>query len=179
MQISYDEMLELASLGAGVMHNRSIEFAKKFDVPIRVSQQFLGCPRIDDCPPIPNRKRRCLRCSPHPGRSAYYHPRCSRQTRTSFEIFKRLADRKITVDMIVQNIGQENKADISFTVPSGELKETLRAVNEAAKLVGASGVTHDDAVAKVSVVGRGNGQANRGGRKDVSCLGRSRHQHPE
>jgi aspartate kinase len=57
--------------------------------------------------------------------------------------------------MIVQNIGQESLADISFTVPNGELKDALRAVNEAATLVGASGVTHDDSVAKISVVGLG------------------------
>jgi len=74
---------------------------------------------------------------------------------SSYEIFKRLADRKITVDMIIQNIGEGDKADISFTVPSDELKETLRAVKEAAKIVGASDVSHDDAVAKVSVVGVG------------------------
>ena len=74
---------------------------------------------------------------------------------SSFEIFKRLADRKITVDMIVQNIGQESHADISFTVPGSELKSALKAVNEANKVVGATGVTHDDSVAKVSVVGVG------------------------
>ncbi|MFO0924437.1 MAG: ACT domain-containing protein [Pirellulales bacterium] len=56
---------------------------------------------------------------------------------SSYEIFKRLADRKITVDMIVQNIGQEQLADISFTVPREEMKEALKAVNEAIAVVGA------------------------------------------
>ncbi len=74
---------------------------------------------------------------------------------TSLEIFSRLADRKITVDMIVQNVGEEGKSDISFTVPSGELREALQAVGEAAKVVGASEITHDEDVAKVSVVGLG------------------------
>jgi aspartate kinase len=154
-QISYDEMLELASLGAGVMHNRSIEFAKKFDVPIRVRSSFSDAPgsMIVAEPESPSvavcgaaltkdeARITILGVPDKPG--------------TSFEIFKRLADRKITVDMIVQNIGQEDLADISFTVPNSELKETLRAVNEAAKLVGATSVTHDDAVAKISVVGFG------------------------
>ncbi|MDZ4851303.1 MAG: aspartate kinase [Pirellulaceae bacterium] len=153
--ISYDEMLELASLGAGVMHNRSIEFAKKFGVPIRVRSSFSDAPgsmivsspesdSVGVCGAALTQDEARLTIQGVPDRPG-----------TSFEIFKRLADRKITVDMIVQNIGQENKADISFTVPSSELKETLKAVNEAAKIVGAEGVTHDDAVAKVSVVGRG------------------------
>ncbi len=154
-QISYDEMLELASLGAGVMHNRSIEFAKKFEVPIRVRSSFSDAPgsmivstpeseSVGVCGAALTQDEARITIQGVPDKPG-----------TSFEIFKRLADRKITVDMIVQNIGQENKADISFTVPSGELKETLRAVEEAAKAVGAAGVTHDDAVAKVSVVGKG------------------------
>ncbi len=154
-QISYDEMLELASLGAGVMHNRSIEFAKKFNVPIRVRSSFSDVPgsmivaqpesdSVSVCGAALTlgEARITIQGVPdHPG--------------TSHEIFKRLADRKITVDMIVQNIGQESLADISFTVPSSELKSALKGVNEAAKVVGATGVTHDDSVAKVSVVGVG------------------------
>ena len=154
-QISYDEMLELASLGAGVMHNRSIEFAKKFDVPIRVRSSFSDAPgsmivadpesaTVPVCGAALTKDEARITIQGVPDKPG-----------TSFEIFKRLADRKITVDMIVQNIGQESLADISFTVPNGELKEALKAVNEAAKLVGASGVTHDDSVAKISVVGIG------------------------
>jgi aspartate kinase len=153
--ISYDEMLELASLGAGVMHNRSIEFAKKFDVPIHVRSSFTDVPgsmivadaeskSVGVCGAALTLDEARVTIQGVPDRPG-----------TSFDIFKRLADRKITVDMIVQNIGEENRADISFTVPGGELKETLRAVNEAAKAVGATGVAHDDAVAKVSVVGLG------------------------
>jgi aspartate kinase len=154
-QISYDEMLELASLGAGVMHNRSIEFAKKFDVPIRVCSSFSDAPGSmivsePESKTVPvsgaaltkdEARVTILGVPDKPG--------------SSFEIFKRLADRKITVDMIVQNIGQGESADISFTVPKEELKDTLKAVNEVSKLIGASGVTHDDAVAKISVVGIG------------------------
>jgi len=154
-QISYDEMLELASIGASVMHNRSIEFAKKFDVPICVRSSFSDVAgsmivaepesmSVGVCGAALTRDEASvtiLGVSDKPG--------------SSYEIFKRLADRKITVDMIIQNIGEGDKADISFTVPSDELKETLRAVKEAAKIVGASDVTHDDAVAKVSVVGVG------------------------
>lgn len=154
-QISYDEMLELASLGASVMHNRSIEFAKKFDVPIRVRNSFSDAPgsmivskpesnSVPVCGAALTKDEARITIQGVPDTPG-----------TSYEIFKRLADRKITVDMIVQNIGQEDRADISFTVPSIEIKEALRAVNDAAKVVGATGVTHDDAVAKISVVGLG------------------------
>ncbi|MFN7290086.1 MAG: aspartate kinase, partial [Pirellula sp.] len=154
-QISYDEMLELASLGASVMHNRSIEFAKKFNVPICVRSSFSDAPgsmivaepesssvAVCGAALTNDEARVTIRGVPdHPG--------------TSYEIFKRLADRKINTDMIVQNIGQDQRADISFTVPRDELKEALRAVNEAAKVVSATDVTHDEAVSKISVVGLG------------------------
>jgi len=154
-QISYDEMLELASLGAGVMHSRSIEFAKKFDVPICVRSSFSDAPgsmivsdpessTVPVCGAALTKDEARITILGVPDKPG-----------SSFEIFKRLADRKITVDMIVQNIGQGDLADISFTVPNDELKDALRAVSEAAKVVGASSVTHDDAVAKISVVGLG------------------------
>jgi aspartate kinase len=153
--ISYDEMLELASLGASVMHNRSIEFAKKFDVPIRVRSSFSDAPgsMIVSMPESPSvavcgaaltrdeARLTIKNVQDIPGKS--------------YEIFKRLADRKITVDMIVQNIGMESRADVSFTVPSNELRDAQRAIQEALPLVGATEVTCDDAVAKVSVVGLG------------------------
>ena len=164
-QISYDEMLELASLGAGVMHNRSIEFAKKFSVPIHVRSSLsdtTGTMIVTD--PAHADQAVC---------GAAMTPSEARITvlgvpdvpGTSLEIFSRLADRKITVDMIVQNVGEKGKSDISFTVPSSELETALQAVNEAAEVVGATEVNHDDNVAKVSVVGLGmakqTGVANR------------------
>jgi aspartate kinase len=125
-RISYDEMLELASLGAGVMHNRSIEFAKKYDVPIHVRSSFSDTrgtlivsesesPSSAVCGAAMTRDEARITIQGVPDRPG-----------TSFEIFKRLADRKITVDMIVQNVGQEDRADISFTVPKEELSGSRR-----------------------------------------------------
>jgi len=74
---------------------------------------------------------------------------------TSLEIFSRIAAKNISVDMIVQNIGESGRADISFTVPKDELNTALEAVREAAKVVKAEGITSDDSVAKISVVGLG------------------------
>jgi aspartate kinase len=154
-RISYDEMLELASLGAGVMHSRSIEFGKKFDTPIHVRSSFTDVPGTmivaePERPDLPvsgaaitkDEARITVQGVPDkPG--------------SSLEIFSRIAAKNISVDMIVQNVGESGKADISFTVPRNELDAALEEVREAAQLVGSGPVTSDDNVAKVSVVGLG------------------------
>ncbi|HEY5316291.1 MAG TPA: aspartate kinase, partial [Pirellulales bacterium] len=154
-QVSYDEMLELASVGAGVMHSRSIEFAKKFSVPIHVRNSFADIrgSMITANPEAPElavsgatlvkseARVTILGVPDNPG--------------TSLAIFSKIAAKNISVDMIVQNVGADNKADISFTVLKDDLKATLRAVKEAADELGAEGVSHDDNVSKVSVVGLG------------------------
>lgn len=153
--ISYDEMLELASLGAGVMHSRSIEFAKKFNVPIHVRSSFsdiegtmIVAESESETAPVSGATltRDEARVTVHgvpdvPG--------------TSLEIFSRIAARKIAVDMVVQNVGHDGRTDISFSVPVGELRATLESVREAAGTIGVERITHDDQVSKVSVVGLG------------------------
>jgi len=151
--ICYDEMLELASLGAGVMHNRSIEFAKKFGVPIHVRSSFSDIPGTyivreseSDSSPVSgatltrDEARVTVFGVPDiPG--------------TSLRIFSAIAERRISVDMIVQNVGRSGKADISFTFPRAELKAVLAAVQPVANDLGAGRVEQDDQVSKVSVVG--------------------------
>jgi aspartate kinase len=154
-RISYDEMLELASLGAGVMHSRSIEFGKKFDTPIHVRSSFTDQPgtmivAVAEQPDLPvsgaaiTKDEARITVSGVPDKPG-----------NSQEIFTAIAAKNIPVDMIVQNVAEGGKAEISFTVPRNELKNCLEAVHQAAKLVGASGVTSDDNVSKVSVVGMG------------------------
>jgi aspartate kinase len=151
--VSYDEMLELASLGAGVMHSRSIEFAKKFGVPIHVRSSFSGeqgsmivtenesaTQPVSGAAMTPDEARVTVLGVPDvPGKTR--------------KIFSAIAERKIAVDMVVQNAGTDGRADVSFTVPRDELKQTLDAVESILPSVGAAGVTHDDQVSKVSVVG--------------------------
>lgn len=154
-QVSYDEMLELASLGAGVMHNRSIIFAKKFGVPIHVRSSFSDIPgtMIVEEPEAPG--------IPVSGAALVKHEALvtvrgvADRPGVSQKLFSRIADHKITVDMIVQNVGAEGKADISFTVLSDELSRTLEACQEVADELGATGVSHEQDVAKLSVVGLG------------------------
>lgn len=153
--ISYDEMLELASLGAGVMHSRSIEFAKKFGVPIHVRSSFSD---IEGSMIVAEPESRNV-----PVSGAALTRAEARVTvlgvpdvpGTSLDIFSAIAARKIAVDMVVQNVGENGLADISFTVPAGELQAVLEAVKEPAERIRAAGVQHDDQVAKVSVVGAG------------------------
>jgi aspartate kinase len=154
-QVSYDEMLELASLGAGVMHSRSIEFGKKFGVPIHVRSSFTDIPgtMIVGEGEAPNQavcgatlvkqeaRVTILGVPDTPG--------------SSHAIFSKIAAKNITVDMIVQNVGADKRADISFTVVRDELPTTLAAVEEAVNELGAEGFTSDENVAKVSVVGHG------------------------
>ena len=153
--VSYDEMLELASLGAGVMHSRSIEFAKKFSVPIHVRNSFADIPgtmivtdpeapelAVSGATLVKDESRVTILGVPdRPG--------------ASLAIFSKIAAKNISVDMIVQNVGTDSKADISFTVIRDDLPVTLKAVAEAAKELGAEGYTHDENVSKVSVVGLG------------------------
>jgi aspartate kinase len=154
-RISYDEMLELASLGAGVMHNRSIEFGKKFGVTIHVrnsASDMVGTLILAD----PEQADRAVAgAALEKGEARVTVFDVPDRPGASFEIFSAIAERNITVDMIVQNVGHDGKADISFTVPKSELATTLDAIRETAARVGAGEVTSDDRVAKVSVVGLG------------------------
>ncbi|MEN6449722.1 MAG: aspartate kinase [Thermoguttaceae bacterium] len=154
-QISYDEMLELAMAGAGVMHNRSIEFAKKFDVPVHVRSSFsdqagtmivrepefrgqavCGAAMADD------EARVTVLGVPH-------------QPGVAWSVFSKVAKQSIALDMIVQNEAAGGRTDISFTVAHDDLPATLRAMDEAVKELGAEGMEHDQDTAKISVVGLG------------------------
>ena len=155
--VSYEEMLELASLGAGVMHSRSIEFGKKFNVPIHVrnSGTFTDEPGTVIGPIAESVDRpvsgaaltrqeariKVIGVPDHPG--------------TSSTLLERLASVNIAVDMIVQNRAEDDRADIAFTVLEADLAAAQEAAQAAADKIGAQGVTVDATVAKVSVVGLG------------------------
>src|SRR5262249_20450982 len=170
-RISYDEMLELASLGAAVMHSRSIEFAKKFGVPVHVRSSFSDVPgtmivaesesqhqAVSGAALVKDEARITIEGVPdRPG--------------VSHAIFSRIARRNIAIDMIVQNVGAGGKADISFTVPRGDVPATLEAVQEAGAELGATRISHDDNVAKISVVGLGMARQTGVAQKMFQALG--------
>ncbi len=153
--ISYDEMLEMASMGAGVMHSRSIEFAKKYDVPLMVrhaSTSELGTWIVAEekwMSEIPvcgaalavNEARLVLDGVPdRPG--------------VSHAIFSALAAANIPVDMIAQSVGNGSKASIGFTVINSDLKKTTDTLTPIVNELGAK-LTVTERVSKVSIVGAG------------------------
>ena len=153
--ISYDEMLELASLGAGVMHSRSIEFAKKFGVKVLVRSSFKDVPGTVILSAEESTPRPASGVALAKDEARITLENVPDQPGSSHALFSRLAASGIAVDMIVQNVGQGGRADISFTVPADDVPEALELSGAVAKQLGASGVSHDAELAKVSVVGVG------------------------
>jgi len=154
-RVNYDEMLELASLGAGVMHNRSVEFGKKFCVPIHVRSSFSDVPGtvIASLPESPDRA--VSGAAMTRGEAQVTVEDVPDRPGASLAIFSTLADKNISVDMIVQNVGAEGRADISFTVLESDLPATLSAIDGVARNLGARDITHDAHVSKISIVGLG------------------------
>jgi aspartate kinase len=155
--VSHDEILELASLGAGVMHSRSIEFGKKFNVPIHVRNSGI----FTDEPgtiigPIPESENRAVSgCALTKAEARITVVGVSDKPGVSLAIFESLADVNVAVDMIMQTAGHDGRADISFTVLESDLHCALAAVQAAAEGVEATQVLHAANVSKVSVVGLG------------------------
>jgi aspartate kinase len=157
-QVSHDEILELASLGAGVMHSRSIEFGKKFGVPIHVcnSASFSDDPGtvIGLHPESLDRPVSGVALTKNEAWITISN--VPDQPGTMATVFSKLGAVNVAVDMIVQNVGEGGKAEISFTVLETDLNTSLKAVEQAAKeLGGGVEVTHQADVSKVSIVGLG------------------------
>lgn len=153
-RVSYDEMLELASLGAGVMHSRSIEFAKKYHVNLKVRPSYSDGPgtliAAESADPAPvvtgvafvrNEARVSLIGVPD-------------QPGVMSQIFTQLSEAKIPVDMVVQNVGVKGTANISFTVAQDDVRLALQVAEKATTTIGGR-VQHLGNMSKVSVVGHG------------------------
>ena len=155
-RISFDEMLELASLGAKVLQIRSVEFAKRYNVPVHVRSSFSDEPgtwvveedsSMEDvlvtgvAHDLNEAKITLVRVPDRPGLAA--------------KILTPIANAHIVVDMIIQNASEEGFTDLTFTVPRTDHQKALAMVKEVAAEIGAGGVTSNTSIAKVSVVGLG------------------------
>jgi aspartate kinase len=155
-RIAYDEMIELASTGAKVLEIRSVEFAKKFSVPVHVRSTFSeveGTWLVNEEESMNDvlvsgvaydrneAKITLLRVPDRPGLAA--------------QIFGPIAAAHIVVDMIIQNVSEDGTTDLTFTVPKADHKKALGIVERTAALVNAKGVRVDTDMAKISVVGVG------------------------
>ncbi|AVX20430.1 aspartate kinase [Carboxydocella sporoproducens DSM 16521] len=154
--ISYDEMLELASLGAVVLQPRAVEFAKNYDVPIHVRSSFNHEPGTIVRRESTMEKERVVSGIAHDLNVAkiaiFDVPDRPGVARTLFQL---LAEQNVNVDMIIQSATRNDTNDISFTCAHDDLSRALAAVEQACSLLGAKGYTYDEDVAKVSIVGAG------------------------
>ncbi len=156
-KISYDEMLEIASLGAKVLHGRAVEFAKKYNVPLVIRSSFNNNPGtivikedekmekivVSGVTYDKNQARITIMGVPdRPGIAA--------------TLFNTIANANMVVDMIVQNVGSDGKStDISFTVSVADCKKAFEITREVSDKLGAKGVNIKDNIAKVSILGIG------------------------
>ena len=155
-RISYDEMMELASLGAKVLQTRSVEYAKNYHVPIHVRSSFHKKPGTLVVQEDQEMEKVAVSGIAYNKTEAKITvTRVVDRPGIAAQLFGRVADLGIVVDMIVQNISQDGYTDISFTVPRAEYHKAMAAVREVAAEIGADQVLGDDRIAKVSIVGVG------------------------
>ena len=155
-RISYDEMLEMASLGARVLQSRSVEFAKKYGVPVHVRSTFKPDPGTLVTREDPNMEAVVVTGIAHDRSQAKVTiRRVPDRPGIAAQVFGTVAEQGIVVDMIVQNVSRDGNSDISFTVPRTDRGKVVATLAEVARRIGAEGVIHDDRIAKVSIVGVG------------------------
>ena len=155
-KISYEEMLELASLGAKVLQTRSVELAAKHQVPIEVRSSFEDGPGtrvVKEDVDMEQVLVSGITGDRHQAKVTVVG--VPDQPGIAAKIFVAIAEAAINVDMIIQNVSQDSLTDISFTVPRSDLKSAIRLVQDLAKEVGARTVEVNEAIAKVSLVGVG------------------------
>ncbi|MDO4998347.1 MAG: aspartate kinase [Neisseria sp.] len=156
--ISFEEMLELASLGSKVLQIRSVEFAGKYKVRLRVlsSLQEGGDGTLITFEEDENMEKAAVQGIAFDKNQARINVRgVPDKPGIAYQILGAVADANIEVDMIIQNVGAEGTTDFSFTVPQGDYKPTLEIMNGLKDALGATEVDGDDAVCKVSIVGVG------------------------
>jgi aspartate kinase len=155
-RVSYDEMLEMASLGAKVLQSRAVEFAKKYGVPVHVRSTFKPDPGTLVTREDHSMEEVMVTGITHDrGQAKVSILRVPDRPGIASKVFGALGSRNIVVDMIVQNISRDGYTDISFTLPRADRARAEEVLGEVAGEVGAEGVTADDRVAKVSIVGVG------------------------
>lgn len=155
-RITYDEMLEMASMGAKVLQIRSVEFAKKYQVPLYVRSTFSDEPGTFVTKEEQGMEEALVS-------SITYDKDQARVTLMDVlnepgmaaKIFVPISDANIVVDMIVQNPSREGRTDMTFTVPRGDLEPTLKIIDRIRKEIGAGVMVHDAQVSKVSIIGVG------------------------
>jgi aspartate kinase len=155
-RVAYDEMLELASLGAKVLQTRSVEFAKKYGVTVHVRSTFRPDPGTLVTKEEHGMEQAVVTGVTHDRSQAKISIlRVPDRPGIAARVFGAISARNIVVDMIVQNISQDGYTDVSFTLPRGDRARAVTDLSAVVREIGARGIVHDERVAKVSIVGVG------------------------
>ncbi|MDH4265800.1 MAG: aspartate kinase [Deltaproteobacteria bacterium] len=155
-RITYDEMMEMASLGAKVLQIRSVEFAKKYNVPIHVRSSFTeksGTFVIKEDEKMERVLVSGVTYNKNEARITVV--RVPDKPGIASRIFTPISDAHILIDMIIQNNSADGYTDLTFTVPKADFKKALKLVKKAAEEIKAREVLADENIAKVSIVGAG------------------------
>ena len=155
-EITYEEMLELATLGAQVLNNRSVEMAKKYNVELEVRSSLepqKSGTIVKETVKIEKMLIRGVACDKNVSRISIVG--LSDHPGTAFKVFNALGQAKINVDIILQSVGRDGTKDITFTVSKDQCKDAIAAVEKLEDSLKYSKVLHDETVAKVSIVGTG------------------------
>ena len=155
-EITYDEMLELASQGAQVLHNRSVELAKKYQVDLEVLSSLERKPGTKVKEVANNmEKTNIAGVAKDTSIARIALVGLAHSPGVAFRVFSLLGKGNINVDAIIQSIGREESKDISFTLPRADVEDAVRLLEEQKEILGFDHITVEDKIAKVSIVGAG------------------------
>ncbi len=155
-KVSYEEMLELASLGAKVLQIRSVEMAMKYKVPLWVKTSFEEREGTVVTQEDKDMEKIVVSgVAADKGEAKIAMRRLADRPGIASQLFESLAASNINVDMIIQNLSADGFTDLTFTVPKADLKNALRIAESVGQSIGAGKVESDDKIAKVSIVGVG------------------------
>ena len=155
-EITYDEMLELASLGAQVLHNRSVEMAKRYNVNMEVLSSLTGNPGTKVKEVVKKmEKSHVSGVAKDKDVARIALTSLKDEPGIAFKVFSLLGKHKINVDIILQSIGRGDEKDISFTVTESDMEKAVSVLEENREMLGFDNLEVDSQVAKVSVVGAG------------------------
>ena len=153
--ITYDEMLELASQGAQVLHNRSVELAKKYRVNMEVVSSLEKKPGTKVKEVVKMEKTNIAGVAKDTSIARIAVVGLEHNPGVAFRVFSLLGRANINVDAIIQSIGRDTSKDISFTLPRADVEEATRVLEEQKDALGFDHLTVEDKIAKVSIVGAG------------------------
>ena len=154
-EITYDEMLELASLGAQVLHNRSVEMAKKYNMDLEVISSLTRNPgtKVKEVTSVEKMMISGVACDKDTARIAVMG--LPDEPGKAFRLFSLLGKNNINIDIILQSIGRHGTKDISFTVSRGQLEQTIKLLEDNREKLHCEEITYQSDIAKVSIVGAG------------------------